>query len=192
MASTNVWLCKGFSHLDLIKGVNGSHVQDEEPCYPKLRIEVSKVSPRFGWLPKEIKLGVYSQARKSPTEWFIRAVISAHKEDSGLFEFAGTYSTNTRIGAGNIITRWLDENNYPLDSLSSDFLDIYRNPKSESERNVLVLAYRFYSVLSVLDDPGERAEIKKMSGKILNMTSDYRVQYLLRAVIKKIDQGIKR
>lgn len=186
--STSIWLCKGPSLLDLIKSVNGSHVQDEEPCYPKLKFEVSRVVPKFGWLPNNIKLGVYSQTRKSPTEWFIKAVLSAREGDSGLFEFAGTYSTQHRTGAGNIITSWLDINNYPLDSLKDDYLKICRNPEPAPEKDVLVLAYRFYTVLSDLDDSAEKIEIRRMSGKIMNMIHDYRVTYLLRAVINKINK----
>jgi len=183
-------LYKGFSLGDLEKALFGSHAQEEEPHYPQLSVCTSKVSYKFGWLPKKIKLAIYDVARLSPTDWHIKAQVRAVKDGDGLFEFEGEYSTHKRIGAGIIYASWIATRTdyYDLGEIEGYYGQLTALKSGQDVRDILRVAYMLWDrcMITPTDVESLQRTVKMIKG-LAAMTSDYRVRYLAQALLKKLE-----
>jgi len=201
-----IGLHNGFSLHDLELSFFGSHVYGETPRYPLLEVSVSKVSPQFGWFYPKIWLLPYSIERQAPTHWFIKAKIYENQEResfdqyldySDLFKFEGVYSTKERIGAGKIIFSCLEYEQTADDSKKIEEAElIVENMKIGNCNNFVrdglsacFLLWKCHYDYNF--ESNGKQKILELA-EILLRISDYRVEYLAKSIIKKVNAFKKK
>jgi len=186
--SGKIWLRDGFNLGDLRTSFFGAHVYGEAPRYPLLGIEVSKTTKSFEWVPKKIWLLPYMIERQSPVEWWIKAKIyQSQKDEQAIFEYMGIYSTQHRISSGQIFAPWLEEQKCNFSDIKNSYFSLKEKEVKPEIGEVLKLAYTLWffceSSAYYIND---RDQCLALVNGLIDFTSDYRLEYLMKKLKKKL------